>query len=371
MAVAGCEFDTGEPEVSCLLLHERSSSLCTGHECLVKIWNTSHTDNPQSIINITSDDVCEGEVTCVCELDDKLIAIAIDQSVLVYDRFDLSKPRLTHYNCTREDINHLAVNKKGDFLSVCDDSGEILIIDVHAGKKFKTCKRHDNICSCAVFNQRRQWEIISGGLDCQLITWDYSKGRRLSSIDMNKLTQSCNSSVSSSHSINPPMIHTLCNIKDTPIVAVGLGNGYIVLVNTSTGRNKPAEIISFTQIHSSSVNTLNYVLFKPPTVHHTSLEPEKYIDDDIVDRSNKSDNDQVLLSGGNDAKLMISTLITTPHVGSGHDRSKGFKEHITGLRVTRVIEHGSKINQICCIDGGEKCYVADLTNKITVYDVCS
>ena len=364
MADDCCKIDTGEEEVSSILYGSTTSRLYTGHECLVKVWDTSSFDSPPlSVINVSDvlGDVGRCEVTCVREIDDALIALSIDRSVLVYARLDLSKPRFTFLNCARDEINHLAVNRKKDFLSVCDDSGEIIILDVSAGKKFKICKRHDNICSCAIFNPTRQWEMISGGLDCQLVAWDYSKGRRLSTINMNKLQES--SSNMSSYSINPPMIHALCIIRNSPIVAAGLGNGCVVLVNTIT-----MNVISFTQMHSSSVNTIEYTLLV--TQQKASLEGC------VCDNTLQSH--QVLLSGGNDSKIIVSTLTTTAPAVSTSDRScrqkpgghSTPKALITGLRQTQVIKHGSKINHLCCDSAlGVKCYTADLTNKITVYDI--
>ena len=59
------------------------------------------------------------------------------------------------FNC--EEVNHIAVNRRGTALAAADDSGQIQVIDIsnatsHGGKLLKTLKGgHSNICCNAVF----------------------------------------------------------------------------------------------------------------------------------------------------------------------------------------------------------------------------
>ena len=62
-----------------------------------------------------------------------------------------------------EEVNHIAVNRRGTALAAADDSGQIQVIDIsnatsHGGKLLKTLKGgHSNICCNAVFRDHKPW----------------------------------------------------------------------------------------------------------------------------------------------------------------------------------------------------------------------
>ncbi len=351
---AALHVDSTEREVSCLVRGTLSGLVYTGHEGRVRIWR--HGTGPEALVTASTihcdrDD----EVTHVTEIGENAIAISVGRSVLVYDtnKDPPNTPSQRFLNCTKEEINHLSVNSGVEFMSACDDSGDVVILDIKRRGVFKRCSGHDNICSCALFNPRRQWEIVSGGLDCRLIAWDYSKGKVTASMDMTRVEPPA--TPPSSYSVNPPMVHALCFIRDSPILAAGLGNGKVVLVNLAR-RNK-LDVLSVVSMHSSSVNTIECAILRT-----TPIQEGK---DAACKPSDKEFEQQVLLSGGNDAKIVMATLTTNsaPGVIAG---KRAHKPRITGIEQVRVIEHGSKINFIC--SDGNKFYIADLTNKITVYD---
>ena len=67
---------------------------------------------------------------------------------------------------SQDEIGHLAINTKGNFLALADDTGAVTVIDVVANKAFRTIRQaHSNICSSVAFRRHRPWELLSGGLD--------------------------------------------------------------------------------------------------------------------------------------------------------------------------------------------------------------
>lgn len=81
-------------------------------------------------------------------------------------------------NISREEINSVAINHKGTLLASADDAGEVAIIDIEAGTLTKSLKKgHTNIASSVTFRRHRPWEVISGGLDCMLLKWDFSAAK--------------------------------------------------------------------------------------------------------------------------------------------------------------------------------------------------
>ena len=81
---------------------------------------------------------------------------------------------------SRDEVNQVAINPKGTLLAAADDAGEIAVIDLAAGTLRRTLRGgHSNICSAAVFRENSPWELLSGGLDAEVVRWDFSGGRPL------------------------------------------------------------------------------------------------------------------------------------------------------------------------------------------------
>lgn len=79
-----------------------------------------------------------------------------------------------------EEVNCIAVSANGRIVAAADDSGEIAVIDIAAKSLIRTLKGgHTNIASGVLFPKDREWQVLSGGLDSQLMLWDFSSGRPL------------------------------------------------------------------------------------------------------------------------------------------------------------------------------------------------
>ena len=73
---------------------------------------------------------------------------------------------------------------------------------------------------------REAWKVVSGGLDCNLVRWDFSRGRSLctvSVIDEEQRKQS------GTYTVNPPLVHSLDVVGRNSSVVCGLGNGSVVV----------------------------------------------------------------------------------------------------------------------------------------------
>ena len=147
--------------------------------------------------------------------------ISSGNKVLGYDvRNSLSPFAKFEYN--KEEINQISVSEKGEYLAACDDDGEIKIIDLRQDRLFKTLSaRHSNICSSVQFRLQRPWQILSAGLDCNIIHWDYSTGKSRQIFNVNELLR--DKEANHELFINPPFAHSLSISKDGGRFAVGLG----------------------------------------------------------------------------------------------------------------------------------------------------
>ena len=360
------QIDTQEEDVFCIASDNQSPPrLLSGHNNKFKVWKSDGTLE-QSI-----DTPIEGDVTCICVSKSK-IAVSVNTSVLLYDPNKLTT-LIEHCTYNKDEINQISINESGNFLLACDDTGEIQVLDISTSKPklYKTCRKHDNICSSITFHPHRHWDMISGGLDCQVILWDYSRGRPYTILNIQEALAT--NSGASAYLINPPMVHSLCTIGQTPFVVLGLGNGAITLCNTNRSQ---LELVSTREFHSISIACI--------TCYETKLAPEgaSRSDQPLVGASNVEELlSYIVVSGGNDGKIIWSgvtektTPISTDKVKLSSKKSKPHHSSVTYEILESplaIYDHGSKVNWITILrQWNEKhvVVVADQTSVITLYSI--
>lgn len=136
-----------------------------------------------------------------------------------------------------DEINEICFNEKGTFLAAADDSGEVKVFDVKQQQPtvFKTLRGHKNLCSSVAFHPKLPWELFTGGFDCRLLSWDFSKARHTALFDPS--TQEAKSA----QSINPPFIHNISVSPSAQWLAAGLGNANVLLHRFSDGSTRELE----------------------------------------------------------------------------------------------------------------------------------
>ncbi|CAH1262059.1 WDR53 [Branchiostoma lanceolatum] len=127
----------------------------------------------------------DADVTSVCfsVKQPHVLCAAVGESVHLYDSRDMAKA-VHQFKFNSEEINEVNFDEKENFLAACDDSGEVKIIDFEGRKLFKTLRGHENICSSAKFCPKKTWGMVSGGLDQNVILWDFSRGKKLKICNM-------------------------------------------------------------------------------------------------------------------------------------------------------------------------------------------
>lgn len=339
------KLHTKANDTLCVCSIKDGTALLTAHDAsLVKIWSTED----GSLVHDVQTPV-QGCASCVCAspITEHNFMVSVDDTVLVYDHRDLLTPA-HQFNFNQEEVNEIDVHPKGNFLSSCDDGGDIKVIDVGNAKLFKTLSRqHSNICSTVKFHPRKPWELISGGLDCNLVRWDFNRGRALSHISVSD--EECSKQFGM-YTINPPMVHSIDTLNSS--VVCGLGNGSVAVYGLQ-GKSLIPKCSA--ALHSASV------------AHVCCAELSK----------GKSSQRSLIISGGNDEKIVVSELREEVDKETTETVRKGKKRvpSETQLRVLLRIDHGSKVNWIGSYSLKDsssslcRIYVADQTQYVSVYEV--
>lgn len=77
-----------------------------------------------------------------------------------------------------DEINAMAIDSMGEMIGIADDSGVITIIDskkLNAHQKLRLCGGHTSLVAAISYNPTNNNQLVSGGFDCLLCTWDLSK----------------------------------------------------------------------------------------------------------------------------------------------------------------------------------------------------
>lgn len=335
MELISC-IDTKEEEVVCLsICSEQEGRLLSGHHSVIKQWNASG-----ELVRTVKCPAAVGssDVTSLCwsPVDPNRFSASVDRSVLNYDLRNTSVP-LHKLSYNKEEISQIRASKCGQFLASCDESGDIEIIDMEGGSVFKSCRRgHGNICSTVVFHPKKNWEVISGGLDCHLVRWDYSRGRPLCKVDAHSFAPP--GEELAGYMINPPMVHCMCLLSREPLFACGLGNGGVAVLNT-VGKNQ-IHVQGVAQLHSSAVGCV-----------------------DSLAVTGNSREQHLIVSGGNDGLIVLSEMVQLELDGA----SGGDSVEISLMPVVQH-SHKSKINWLAAVKDS-RVYVADQTSNINVYRI--
>lgn len=211
-----------EVEVSPLCLKQfKGEKVIVGHEKGAYIKSIDDCGSQEIVKRLDSED--DAEVASICiDVNNRDVFYATSESKIF--KFDYRCPLDKEVGCfteNRDEINSLEQNENG-LLASCDDSGECKIYDTKKDTLYRTLRnRHKNICSAGSFLKTRTDIIVTGGLDSQLIAWNFVNVRPLQTISTQDLLQKLGDN--SVAMFNPPMVHTISSSSDGKLMASGLG----------------------------------------------------------------------------------------------------------------------------------------------------
>ncbi|KAJ3313456.1 WD repeat-containing protein 53 [Boothiomyces sp. JEL0838] len=144
--------------------------------------------------------------------------------------YDVRTDAIQSIYTATEDVNEFDVHYNSKFVGFVDDDGKVTVLDNRTYKPFKSFKNgHSNIASCFKFRPTLPWQCITGGFDCFIKSWDFSRAA----------LQSEYSAISiASDTFNPPFIYSIAFDRTGNKLAAGLGDGKLCIF-TEFGRGKP------------------------------------------------------------------------------------------------------------------------------------
>ncbi|CAF0778741.1 unnamed protein product [Brachionus calyciflorus] len=149
------------------------NSLLTCCESELNLFNLE-TKSKTTIYKATNEET--EELGCFKLIDNKNALVSNQNYVHLFDIN--TQKELNKFNFFQETVNCLELNKQGNVLVGCDDSGEIKLLDLRIQSDIpnlslhKSLKQHQNICYCLKFHPMNEYELFSGSFDCTFVKWD-------------------------------------------------------------------------------------------------------------------------------------------------------------------------------------------------------
>lgn len=274
----------------------------------------------------------------------------------------------------QDEINGLAIDASGCWLAAADDNCEVQVVAVGgpatsaSGRPlYKTLRRgHGNLASSVTFRPSRPTEVVSGGLDCRVVRWDFQKLRQLHTWDMNNETM-----VSNGQICNPPMVHCVTApdaAAEAPynrLIAAARGDGCVVLYDGDfrppaqvSGKGKQAARSGKSDASSSKGGDsgrgdeekpdtgLRWAAGGEQGGHTAAVNCVCFL---------PGTSGKALVSAGNDGKLCLWNWEA-------------------GVEPTAVLKHRAKINWVCCAAEqvlGMDAVLADVKGRIVAVSLPS
>lgn len=315
------------------ILNDDSICLCDETTLLIKNLNT----NTDHVLFTGKED--SDEFNSLKYLNG-LLFVSNDEYLQLFDVNNL-KP-LSKYKFCKETINSIELNKSKNSIALCDDSGDIKLLDlrIQADKQTLTLKKklngHSNICSTIKFNDSNENELYSGSFDCSILKWDLRTTKTFANkINVSEILSNLNKGAQDSlaSSMTPCFVHSihLTELNNETFLLAGIENGLCFAFKTD----------SFKYLCNEQIQTFNCAL--------TQL-------DSLVlnDKMKVENNDKAIVGCGNGKAIEFFYL------------NQGL-DSIDIKRIEKLkINHESKINSAKY--SNRKLFVADTSSHLTIYD---
>lgn len=182
--------------------------------------------------------------------------------VSVVDPRNLKGPIEAFEGAGEEEINALALNETGSALAVADDSGAVRVLELPTGKACRTLRRHTNICSSVAFRPHRPNNLLSAGLDMQVMLWGLQKTRPLWISNLQDAAEEEDDHQQRPGQLfNPPLAHCLSVASCGNILGCAAEDGRVHLMRIGAGSKLEQQ--GAVKAHSQGASQAHFLSFLP------------------------------------------------------------------------------------------------------------
>ncbi|KAM9359750.1 WD repeat-containing protein 53 [Symphorus nematophorus] len=309
-------------------------------------------------------------------------------TVSVLDPRNLKGPIEEFQGAGEEEINALALNETGSALAVADDSGAVRVLELPGGKVCRTLRRHTNICSSVAFRPHRPNNLLSAGLDMQVMLWGLQKTRPLWTVNLQDVAEEEDDHQQRPGQLfNPPLVHCVSVASCGNIVGCAAEDGRVHLMRIGSGSKLEQQ--GAVKAHSQGASQAHFVSFLSHPYwlvsggndgqvalwdlsKHPVVTPEAKAKTQAASAPRRKGKSKAKRKGQSQ-----DTAKTPPKAEAEKEEAEVEDEGAAGPEeVTEEksgpklsISHGDKVNWLCpaVLKGEPSVVVADQSSSLTVY----
>ncbi|KAM9318056.1 WD repeat-containing protein 53 [Pholidichthys leucotaenia] len=301
-------------------------------------------------------------------------------TVSVFDPRKLKAPVEEFKGVGEEEINALALNETGSALAVADDSGAVRILELPGGKVCRTLRRHTNICSSVAFRPHRPNNLVSAGLDMQVMLWGLQKTRPLWTLNLQDVAEEEGDHQQRPGQLfNPPLAHCVSVSSCGNILVCAAEDGRVHLMRIGSGSK--LEQHGAIKAHSQGASQAHFISFLSHPYwlitggndssvalwdlsKHPMAAPEGKIHKTAPRRRKGKNKSKRKEQPQDEEKTSLTAEDEAAAVGA-----EDMEEEKSGPKLS--INHGDKVNWLCpaVLKGEPNVIVADQSSNLTVYSL--
>ncbi|XP_072248479.1 WD repeat-containing protein 53 [Leuresthes tenuis] len=301
-------------------------------------------------------------------------------TVSVLDPRNLKVPAQEFQGAGEEEINAVALNETGSALALADDSGAVRVLELPGGKVSRTLRRHTNICSSVAFRPHRPNNLVSVGLDMQVMLWGLQKTRPLWTLNLQELAEDDNDHQQRPGQLfNPPLAHCVSVASCGNILGCAAEDGKVHLMRIGSGSKLEQQ--GALKAHSQGASQAHFISFLSHPYwlvtggndcqvalwdlsKHPVMAPEGKIPASAPQRRRGKSKAKRKEQSQDKSKTHQKAE------AEGEDEAAAAEEETeekTGPKLS--ISHGDKVNWLCpaVLKGEPSVIVSDQSSTLTVY----
>ncbi|KAK5603674.1 hypothetical protein CRENBAI_002754 [Crenichthys baileyi] len=308
-------------------------------------------------------------------------------TVSVLDPRNLKGPVENFQGAGEEEINALALNETGSAVAVADDSGAVRILEIPGGRVCRSLRRHTNICSSVAFRPHRPNNLVSVGLDMQVILWGLQKTRPLWTFNLQDVAEEEDAHQQRPGQLfNPPLAHCVSVSSCGNILGCAAEDGRVHLMRIGSGSKLEQQ--GAIKAHTQGASQVHFIsFFSHPywmvtggndgqvalwdLCKHPVVAPEGKTQATAPQRrkgkSSGRRREQAQDKSKPKKKAEREEAEEDDEEAVAKEQESSMEEEKSGPKIT--ISHGDKVNWLCpaVLKGEPSIIVADQSTNLTVY----